>query len=115
MRSILKGSGLHCVEYQKLPVVVIVFNNSGVYGSDRRSPEEIIGPFKEDPAPTLFSLVQLMISLLKLLGAKVIFFGTPDGLKFALTKSFAAQKLVGINVTIDPYCGADSGILHRGN
>ncbi|KAJ0042970.1 hypothetical protein Pint_18694 [Pistacia integerrima] len=36
------------------PVVVIVFNNGGVYGGDRRNPEEITGPHKDDPAPTSF-------------------------------------------------------------
>ncbi|KAH1073911.1 hypothetical protein J1N35_026239 [Gossypium stocksii] len=36
----------------KLPVVVIVFKNAGVYGDDRMSPEEVSGPFKDDPAPT---------------------------------------------------------------
>ncbi|KAG1368084.1 2-hydroxyacyl-CoA lyase [Cocos nucifera] len=41
------------VRYQ-LPVVVIVFNNGGVYGGDRRTPDEITGPYKEDPAPTSF-------------------------------------------------------------
>ncbi|CAK9169560.1 unnamed protein product [Ilex paraguariensis] len=41
------------VRYQ-LPMVVIVFNNSGVYGGDWRNPEEITGPYKDDPAPTSF-------------------------------------------------------------
>ncbi|KAH1056381.1 hypothetical protein J1N35_034446 [Gossypium stocksii] len=38
----------------KLLVVVIVCNNGGVYGGDRRSPEEVSGRFKDDPAPTSF-------------------------------------------------------------
>lgn len=37
-----------------LPVVVIVFNNSGIYGGDRREGSELGGPFKSDPAPTDF-------------------------------------------------------------
>ncbi|KAE9448916.1 hypothetical protein C3L33_19186, partial [Rhododendron williamsianum] len=100
--------------YQLL-VVVIVFNNSGVYGGDRRSPEEITGPFKDDPAPTSFVPGATYHLLIEAFGGKGYLVRTPDELKFALTKSFAARKPAVINVTIDPFAGAESGRLQHKN
>ncbi|KAG5528030.1 hypothetical protein RHGRI_028834 [Rhododendron griersonianum] len=102
------------IRYQ-LPVVVIVFNNGGVYGGDRRSPEEITGPFKDDPAPTSYVLGAAYHLLIEAFGGKGYLVGTPDELKSALTESFAARKPVVINVTIDPYAGAKSGRLQHKN
>lgn len=102
------------VRYQ-LPVVVIVFNNGGVYGGDRRSPEEITGPFKDDPAPTSFVPGAAYHVLIEAFGGKGYLVGTPDELKSALTESFSARKPAVINVTIDPYAGAESGRLQHKN
>lgn len=102
------------VRYQ-LPVVVIVFNNGGVYGGDRRNPEEITGPFKDDPAPTSFVPGAAYHVLIEAFGGKGYLVGTPDELKSALTESFSARKPAVINVTIDPYAGAESGRLQHKN
>ncbi|KAK6927906.1 Thiamine pyrophosphate enzyme, central domain [Dillenia turbinata] len=102
------------VRYQ-LPVVVIVFNNSGVYGGDRRSPEEITGPYKDDPAPTSFVPGAAYHLLIEAFGGKGYLVGTPDELKSALRESFSARKPAVINVTIDPYAGAESGRLQHKN
>ncbi|KAH7846336.1 hypothetical protein Vadar_012671 [Vaccinium darrowii] len=102
------------VRYQ-LPVVVIVFNNGGVYGGDRRSPEEITGPFKDDPAPTSFVPGAAYHLLIEAFGGKGYLVGTPEELKSALSESFAARKPAVINVTIDPYAGAESGRLQHKN
>ncbi|KDP33027.1 hypothetical protein JCGZ_13058 [Jatropha curcas] len=102
------------VRYQ-LPVVVIVFNNGGVYGGDRRSPEEISGPFKDDPAPTSFVPGAAYHKLIEAFGGKGYLVGTPDELKSALDESFSARKPTVINVTIDPYAGAESGRLQHKN
>ncbi|KAL6344382.1 hypothetical protein AAG906_039638 [Vitis piasezkii] len=95
------------VRYQ-LAVVVIVFNNGGVYGGDRRNPEEITGPYKDDPAPTSFVPGEAF-------GGKGYLVGTPDELKSALAESFSLRKPVVINVTIDPYAGAASGRMQHKN
>ncbi|KAF2295354.1 hypothetical protein GH714_032644 [Hevea brasiliensis] len=100
------------VSYQ-LPVVVIVFNNGGVYGSDRRSPEEITGPFKGDPAPTSFVPGAAYHILIEAFGGKGYLVETPDELKSALAESCSARKPTVINVTIDPYAGAASGRLQH--
>uniref|UniRef100_A0A1S4DMW1 2-hydroxyacyl-CoA lyase n=2 Tax=Nicotiana TaxID=4085 RepID=A0A1S4DMW1_TOBAC len=102
------------VRYQ-LPVVVIVFNNGGVYGGDRRNPEEITGPYKEDPAPTSFVPGASYHLLIEAFGGKGYLVGTPDELRSALSESFSARKPAVINVTIDPYAGAESGRLQHKN
>ncbi|CAI0451470.1 unnamed protein product [Linum tenue] len=102
------------VRYQ-LPVVVIVFNNGGVYGGDRRSPDEIKGPFKDDPAPTSFVPGAAYHLLIEAFGGKGYLVGTPDELRSALTESFSARKPAVINVTIDPFAGAESGRMQHKN
>ncbi|XP_077243978.1 thiamine pyrophosphate dependent pyruvate decarboxylase family protein [Tasmannia lanceolata] len=102
------------VRYQ-LPVVVIVFNNGGVYGGDRRNPEEITGPYKEDPAPTSFVPGAAYHTLIEAFGGKGYLVGTPQELKSALAESFSARKPAVINVTIDPYAGAESGRMQHKN
>ncbi|KAF7112874.1 hypothetical protein RHSIM_RhsimUnG0182900 [Rhododendron simsii] len=103
------GLKLTLVRYQ-LPMVVIVFNNSGVYGSDRRSLEEIIGLFTDEPTPTSFIPGAAYHLLIDTFQGKGYLFGTPDELK-----SFAAQKPGVINVAVDPYAGAESGRLQHKN
>ncbi|CAA0830039.1 2-hydroxyacyl-CoA lyase [Striga hermonthica] len=102
------------VRYQ-LPVVVIVFNNGGVYGGDRRNPEEMSGPYKDDPAPTSFVAGASYHLLIESFGGKGYLASTPDDLKSALRQSFSARKPAVINVTIDPYAGAESGRLQHKN
>ena len=99
----------------KLPVVVIVFNNGGVYGGDRRSPEEVTGPFKDDPAPTSFVPAAAYHTLIEAFGGKGYLVGTPDELKSALSESFSARKPAVINVIIDPFAGAESGRMQHKN
>ncbi|XP_050133500.1 2-hydroxyacyl-CoA lyase-like [Malus sylvestris] len=102
------------VRYQ-LPVVVIVFNNGGVYGGDRRSPDEISGPYKDDPAPTSFVPSAGYHTLIEAFGGKGYLVGTPEELKSALSESFSVQKPAVINVIIDPYAGAENGRLQHKN
>ncbi|KAL9316431.1 hypothetical protein ACSQ67_017432 [Phaseolus vulgaris] len=102
------------VRYQ-LPVVVIVFNNGGVYGGDRRRPEEIDGPHKGDPAPTDFVPNAGYHALIEAFGGKGYLVGTPDELKFALSESFSARKPAVINVVIDPFAGSESGRMQHKN
>ena len=102
------------VRYQ-LPVVVIVFNNGGVYGGDRRSPEEITGPHKDDPAPASFVPGAGYHVLTEAFGGKGYLIQTPDELKSALAESFSARKPAVLNVILDPYAGSESGRLQHKN
>lgn len=96
-------------------MVVIVFNNGGVYGGDRRNPDEITGPYKDDPAPTSFVPGAAYHILPEAFGGKGYLAATPDELKSALSESFSARKPTVINVTIDPYAGAESGRMQHKN
>ncbi|CAB4304200.1 unnamed protein product [Prunus armeniaca] len=114
------GFGFSAMEVETLvryqfPVVVIVFNNGGVYGGDRRSPDEISGPYKDDPAPTSFVPSAGYHTLIEAFGGKGYLVGTPEELKSALSESFSARKPAVINVIIDPYAGAESGRLQHKN
>lgn len=102
------------VRYQ-LPVVIIVFNNGGVYGGDRRSPEEICGPHKDDPAPTSFVHEAGYHLLIEAFGGKGYLVRNPDELNSALSESFSARKPAVINVIIDPFAGSESGRLQHKN
>lgn len=102
------------MRYQ-LPVIVIVFNNGGVYGGDRRSTEEITGPYKDDPAPTSFVPDSAYHTLAAAFGGKGYKVGTPEELKSALAESFSARKPAVVNVIIDPYAGSESGRLQHKN
>lgn len=102
------------VRYQ-LPVVVIVFNNGGVYGGDRRSPEEVGGPYKDDPAPTSFVHEAKYHVLIEAFGGKGYVVRDPAQLKSALDESFSAKKPAVINVIIDPFAGSESGRLQHKN
>ncbi|CAK9183794.1 unnamed protein product [Ilex paraguariensis] len=93
-------------KHAKLPMVVIVFNNSGVYGGDWRNPEEIIGPYKDDPAPTSFVPSAGYHLLIEAFGGMGYLVETPDELKSAFSEAFSTRKTVVINITIDPYAGA---------
>ncbi|KAH7677228.1 Oxalyl-CoA decarboxylase protein [Dioscorea alata] len=64
------------VRYQ-LPVVVIVFNNGGVYGGDYRNNEEITRPDKDDPAPSSFVADAAHNTLIEAFGEKVILLQLP--------------------------------------
>ncbi|CAK9137229.1 unnamed protein product [Ilex paraguariensis] len=105
---------LNLVRYQ-LPMVVIVFNNSGVYGGDWRNPEEIIGPYKDDPAPTSFVPSAGYHLLIEAFGGMGYLVETPDELKSAFSEAFSTRKTVVINITIDPYAGAKSGRMQHKN
>ncbi|CAM6097231.1 unnamed protein product [Calypogeia fissa] len=113
------GFGFSAMEVEtlvryNLPVVVIVFNNGGVYGGDRRTPEEASGPYKDDPAPTSFVPGARYDLLIEAFGGKGYLVGTPEELQSALKESFGARKPAVINVTIDPYAGSESGRMgHR--
>lgn len=97
------------------PIVVIIFNNGGVYGGDRRNPEEITGPHKADPAPTSFVPSARYDVLIEAFGGKGYRVATPQELKLALKESFTSRKPSVINVILDPYAGSESGRMQHKN
>ncbi|KAI3735297.1 hypothetical protein L6452_14792 [Arctium lappa] len=77
----------------------------GLVGDAKRILKVLNKEIKDDP----FCLGGLI------LGGKGYLVGTPDELKSALTESFSARKPAVINVTIDPYAGAESGRMQHKN
>ncbi|GAQ80211.1 pyruvate decarboxylase family protein [Klebsormidium nitens] len=98
-----------------LPVVVIVFNNSGIYGGDRREDAELGGPYASDPAPTDFVSEARYDQIIEAFGGKGYFVRTPAELVAACREAFAAKKPAVINAVIDPFAGSESGRMHSRN
>ncbi|GJU62900.1 2-hydroxyacyl-CoA lyase [Tanacetum coccineum] len=62
-----------------------------------------------------YQLLVVVIVFNNAFGGKGYLVGTLDELKSALTESFSARKPAIINVTIDPYAGAESGRMQHKN
>ncbi|KAL4431652.1 hypothetical protein ABPG77_001494 [Micractinium sp. CCAP 211/92] len=118
-------SGMECetICRYKLPVCVLVFNNSGIYGGDRR--EQRLRELAEaglaaaghddDPAPTAFvpsARYQLLMEAFGGEGAEV---ATAEELQSALRAALASRRPTLINVTLDPMAGVESGNVHAFN
>ena len=94
--------------------MVIVMNNGGVYGGDRRGAVDIPEPYHNDPAPTSFVAGIKYHLLMTAFGGKGYSVETPGQLAEAVREAFGAKKPALINVTIDPFAGAESGrMTHR--
>ncbi|GAQ80210.1 2-hydroxyphytanoyl-CoA lyase [Klebsormidium nitens] len=98
-----------------LPFVVIVFNNSGIYGGVRREDAELGGPYASDPAPTDFVSEARYDQIIEAFGGKGYFVRTPAELAAACREAFAAKKPAVINAIIDPFAGSESGRMHSRN
>ncbi|MCO5553954.1 hypothetical protein L7F22_007480 [Adiantum nelumboides] len=111
---------LVCLEVEtivryELPIIIIVFNNGGVYGGDRRNPEDVDGPHKADPAPTSFVPGAKYHAVMEAFGGKGYCASTPQELQDAVKESFAARMPALINVVVDPFAGSESGRMHHRN
>lgn len=112
-------SGMECEVMcrYKLPIMVIVFNNSGVYGGDRRpGGRSVQGKFQSDPAPTDFVSEVQYHQLMSSFGGKGFLIRTQEELKKAMEDTFKGPKTPALlNVIIDPQAGVESGNMHSHN
>jgi oxalyl-CoA decarboxylase len=92
----------------QLPVVVIVFNNGGVYRGD-----DINRSGGTDPAPTVLMQQAHHEKLIEAFGGTGHYVIDPPGLAKALADALASGKPALINCIIDPKAGTESG--HIGN
>lgn len=106
-----------------LPVTVIVFNNGGIYGGDRR-PEELreraaagleLAGCAADPPPTAFVPDARYDMLATAFGGKGYSVSTASDLESVLKTSLLARRPTLINVVIDPSAGVESGTVHSFN
>ncbi|GBG84848.1 hypothetical protein CBR_g39224 [Chara braunii] len=110
-----RSDGREVLVRYKLPVVVIVMNNGGVYGGDRRPASEKANAFASDPAPTAFVPNIKYEMLMGAFGGKGYVASTVDELAKVCKDAFAAREPALINVIIDPFAGTESGQLHGMN
>ncbi|MFE4171907.1 oxalyl-CoA decarboxylase [Streptomyces sp. NPDC056909] len=89
----------------RLPVVVIVLNNGGVYRGDG------INTASADPSPTTLMLHAHHDRLIEAFGGKGYHAATPAELTTALTDALASGGPALIDCVIDPTAGTESGHL----
>ncbi len=93
-----------------LPVVIVVFNNGGIYKGD-----DINRSGSKDPSPTVLMKDARYDKLIEAFNGVGHHVTDPKGLTKALTDSLASGKPALINCTIDPTAGTESGHLQNLN
>jgi oxalyl-CoA decarboxylase len=88
-----------------LPIVVVVFNNGGVYRGDDRNTHS------SDPAPTVLNAAGRYDYLINAFGGTGYHAEDSAGLGVALQQALEAGKPALINCVIDPTAGTESGHL----
>jgi oxalyl-CoA decarboxylase len=87
----------------KLPVCIVVFNNSGIYrGTD-------VNSAGSDPATTVFVRDSRYDKMIEAFGGVGVNVTTPDELKRAVDTAMDSGKPTLINAVIDPAAGSESG------
>ena len=87
----------------KLPVCVVIFNNSGIYrGTDTNDTSD-------DPATTVFVPEAEYDLMMKAFGGEGITARSPDDLEKAVRDAIASGKPTLVNAIIDPQAGTESG------
>ncbi|MGI4857829.1 MAG: thiamine pyrophosphate-dependent enzyme, partial [Janthinobacterium lividum] len=92
-----------------LPVVVVVFNNGGVYRGDG------VNPRGDDVAPTVLMQGARYDKLIEAFGGAGHDVADATALTQALTHALASGKPALINCRIDPTAGTESGHLKNLN
>jgi oxalyl-CoA decarboxylase len=92
-----------------LPIVVIVFNNNGVYRGDD------VNHYSSDPAPTVFTPGSRYDRLIEAFGGTGYHAETTGSLTTALQQALDTRKPALINCVIDPKAGTQSGHLEHLN
>ncbi len=99
------GMEIETICRYKLPIIVVVFNNGGIYRGDdvnRASP---------DPSPTTLAINGRYDKLIEAFGGAGYDAKTPAELSAALTRALDAGTPALINCAIDPTAGTESGHL----
>jgi oxalyl-CoA decarboxylase len=93
----------------QLPIVVVVFNNGGVYKGDETN------AYSSDPAPTVLLRSSRYDKLIEAFGGTGYDAPDPPSLAKALEEALASRKPSLVNCTIDPSAGTESGHLQSLN
>lgn len=103
------GMEIETICRYRLPVVVIVFNNGGVYRGDE------VNSHSADPAPTVLLHSSRYDTLIEAFGGVGYHAETPDQVTFALRSALEAGTPTLIDCVIDPAVGTESGHLQKLN
>ncbi len=90
----------------RLPVVVIILNNGGIYRGD-----EAPGAEAADPAPTVLNARARHELIAEAFGGNGYHVTTPEELQWALTAALASNAPAIIDCELDPAAGIESGHL----
>jgi oxalyl-CoA decarboxylase len=93
-----------------LPVVIVVFNNGGIYRGD-----DVNRNGGTDPSPTVLMKNARYEKLIEAFGGTGQYVTDPQSLAKAVTDSLASRKPALINCVIDPRAGTESGHLQNLN
>jgi len=94
----------------RLPIVIAVLNNGGIYRGD-----EINRSGAGDPAPTILMKEARYDKLIEAFGGSGHHVTDPENLKRALAEALASHKPALINCVIDPKAGTESGHIQHLN
>ncbi|WP_028227903.1 oxalyl-CoA decarboxylase [Paraburkholderia ferrariae] len=104
------GMEIETICRYRLPVVIVVFNNGGIYHGD-----DINRSGGTDPGPTVLMGSARYDRLIEAFGGKGYHVTRPEELIAALTTALAAKAPTLINCVIDPHAGTESGHLKNLN
>jgi oxalyl-CoA decarboxylase len=104
------GMEIETICRYSLPIVIVVFNNGGIYRGD-----DVNRSGSADPAPTILMKNARYDKLVEAFGGTGHHVTDPQGLTRALTDAIASAKPALINCVIDPTAGTESGHLQSLN
>jgi oxalyl-CoA decarboxylase len=97
------GMEIETICRYQLPIVVIVFNNNGVYRGDD------VNNYSTDPAPTVFTKGSRYDRLIEAFGGTGYHVEDSASLSTAMQQALHARTPALINCVIDPTAGTESG------
>jgi len=104
------GMEIETICRYSLPIVIVVFNNGGIYRGDDVNRSGV-----SDPSPTILMRSARYDKLMEAFGGAGYHATDPQGLTRALTDAIASGKPAIINCVIDPTAGTESGHLQSLN
>jgi oxalyl-CoA decarboxylase len=104
------GMEIETICRYSLPIVIVVFNNSGIYRGD-----DVNRSGGADPSPTVLMKNARYDKLIEAFGGTGYHATDPQGLTNALTDALASGKPAIINCVIDPTAGTESGHIQNLN
>jgi oxalyl-CoA decarboxylase len=104
------GMEIETICRYELPVVIVVFNNNGIYRGD-----DVNRSGSADPSPTVLMKNAHYEKLIEAFGGTGQYVTDPQSLAKAVTDALTTRKPALINCVIDPRAGTESGHIQNLN